>query len=297
MTQLIQPDKRAIAVGELFKVNKKLMLGVVPRVVDPARIYMVALNAVIYNNELLECFGTKVGAISVIGGCMEAMKLGVEIGGALGESWLIPFNDRRAGCKIAVFIVGYKGMRSIAARSGHVLDLMANAVFEGDEYDFQEGDSPYIRHKPARGTPHEPDNLIAVYAVAHLPRGGKQMRWVWREEVDKHRARSRAAQTGQSPWQTDYVPMALKTAVRIIWPFLPRSADMARVERLEDQADRGEPQVFDVTELLLPAALKEPEGPPATAMEQLKDGLRKDPAVPPTVDEIPWGGGGSSGPA
>lgn len=241
MSQLITVDKRAAFIGRVMKENEKFLTASMPQGVDKVRLRALAFNAVAFNSDLIECLDHRAGQLSIVAGVMESLKLGIELHSSLGEGWLIPFNDNRAGGKVATLIVGYKGMRNIAHRSGYVLDLNAYAVYEGDDFDFGYGDSPFIRHKPARNPTgqRKPENLIATYMSARLPRGGKQLRVLYREEIEAHRARSRAAQSRTSPWHTDYEAMAVKTAVRVGWALLPKTTDMGRVERLANQEDVG----------------------------------------------------------
>jgi recombinational DNA repair protein RecT len=153
--------------------------------------------------------------------------------------------------KIATVIIGYQGYRNILDRGKSVIDLHPVAVHEGDEFEFELGSRPFIKHKPLlnnRGP------LIAVYAVAHLPRGGIQIEVMGKEEVDQHRAKSRAS--GNGPWVDFYEAMALKTVVRKIAKYLPKSSEiLARALDLDDRADRGVDQSLDIEALVFDTAI------------------------------------------
>lgn len=236
--------------GKLFEVNKKRILAGVPRSVgsDPTRLLSIAYNSIIYNEKLVKCTHD-----SLLGGVMEALKMGITIGGPMQESWLIPFSNRKQvnGQWVAVMeatlVVGYQGMRNIMDRGNGVLDLHPRAVGHKDEFRYCFGDEPRIHHVPAGPAPLKEDELRAVYAVARLRGGGKQMEVLEKSEVDAHRARSRAAASG--PWVTDYVPMALKTAIRKLAKYVPKSSEiLSRALELDEKADRGEPQDFELPE-------------------------------------------------
>jgi recombination protein RecT len=247
VSQLVRLDDRSKLLNTLFSSNMNAMAKMVPRTMgDPNRLLRIAYNNVAYNTDLLECLATPSGTASVFGGVMEALKLGLTIGGPMQESWLIPFKNK--GTKEAVLIIGYQGFRNILDRGKSVIDLHPVAVYQNDEFEFELGSRPFVKHKPMLGGDRGP--LIAVYAVAHLPRGGIQIEVMGKDEIDQHRAKSRARENG--PWVDFYEAMALKTVVRKIAKYLPKSSEiLARALDLDDRADRGVDQAFDIEGLVL----------------------------------------------
>ena len=271
MSQLIRLDDRAKVLEGVFKQNMGALSKVVPRTMgDPSRLLRIAYNNIAYDTALLECSSTPVGMASIFGGVMECLKLGLTIGGPMQEAWLIPFRDnKQGGAKIATVIIGYQGFRNILDRGKSVIDLHPVAVHQNDEFDFELGSRPFVKHKPSladRGA------LIAVYAVAHLPRGGIQIEVMGKAEVDEHRAKSRAGSSG--PWVDFYEAMALKTVVRKIAKYLPKSSEiLARALDLDERADRGVDQTLDmeglVFDLSIPAGgVKQVGGTKLDALKQ-----------------------------
>lgn len=290
MSQLIQLDDRAKKLEGVFRANMQAMAKMVPRTMgDPSRLLRIAYNNVAYDSKLLETCQTPAGMASVIGGIMEALKLGLTIGGPAQEAWLIPFNVK--GTKIATLIIGYQGYRNIIDRSKSVLDMHPRAVFENDVFDVDFGTNR-ITHRPYWLVGQaESGPLIAVYCIAHLQRGGVQIEVMPVAEVEEHRKRSRAAESG--PWVTDPVPMALKTVIRKMSKYLPKTSEMlVRALDLDDRADRGVEQNFDVEGLVFDVPMI---GGPAskqvggTAIDKLKAqlsaGEKKLPGGPPMTDE------------
>jgi recombination protein RecT len=283
--QLVRLDKRSEVITELFKTNKAHILAAAPKSIgDPLRLINAAFNLIAYDEKLLACTQQ-----SIIGGVFEALKLGILLGGPMQEGWLIPFGNT------ATLVVGYMGYRNIIDRAGSVVDMHPRAVHNGkrrdgrewiegtpDQFDYFFGDSPRIIHRPLNASPLFREQLRAVYIVANLRKGGKQMEVLELEEVEAHRLRSRAKDSG--PWQTDYVPMALKTAVRKITKYLPKSNELlARALDLDDRADRGVDQALEI-----PAGVTYVDAddaptvrPPASPMERLKQTIGAAPATPP----------------
>jgi recombination protein RecT len=277
MSQLVKLDDRAKALEMVFRTNMGAMSKVVPRTMgDPSRLLRIAYNNIAYDTKLLECSATPQGMISIFGGVMECLKLGLMIGGPMQEAWLIPFKVK--GIPTATVIIGYQGYRNILDRGKSVIDLHPVAVYAQDEFDFELGSRPYVKHKPnfARQPP-----LIAVYAVAHLPRGGIQIEVMGKAEVDEHRAKSRASSDG--PWVDYYEAMALKTVVRKIAKYLPKSSEiLARALDLDDRADRGVDQSLDMEGLVFDMG-----GPPmkqvgGTRLDALKKELGTGSTAPPS---------------
>lgn len=303
MAQLVQVGRQADDLRKLFAANQQRMVRASPKGFDPNRLLAIAFNSIVYNTDLLAC-----SRESLIGGAFEALKLGLTLGGPMQEAWLIPFNNRKkngdewVSVKEATFIVGYMGYRNLVDRARATLDMHPRAVHNGqiagaldgktkrpgsfspgtgDEFEYWFGDSPKILHRPKNAMPEWREQLRAIYVVANLRGGGKQLEVMELEEIEKHRNRSRAKDSG--PWVVDYVPMALKTGIRKMSKYLPKcSLELSRAMELDDKADIGEPQDFDLDGLVIPE--KTPEAgvsaSPTRALEGLKETLR-----PPTPDQ------------
>lgn len=264
MTQLVRLDNRSRQMLDIFKANRDRMMKGVPKGLDPNRLLNIAFNTVAYDAKLLQC-----SPQSIVGGVFEALKLGITIGGPMQEGWLIPFQNSKSKQLDATLIVGYQGYRNIIDRARSVLDLHPRAVHVQDEFDYWFGSDPKIIHRPKGPTPLSKEELKAVYVVANLRGGGKQMEVLEREEIEAHRERSRAKNSG--PWVTDYVPMALKTAVRKIAKYLPKSNELLlRALDLDDKADRGVEQDFEIEDFEIPGSEPKDSRP---ALDQVRSKL------------------------
>lgn len=241
--QLVRLDDRSKAVQQLFTINNLALENSAPRTMgDPKRLLRIAFNAIAYDDKLVQCTHA-----SLMGGVFEAIKLGLTLGGPMQEAWLVPFYNNKIKALEAVFIPGYQGYRNLIDRSRAVLDLHPRAVYAGDGFDVEFGSNPRVWHKPHWMLGKDQGEFIAAYAVARLRGGGLQLEVMPRAEIDEHRARSRAKDSG--PWVTDYVPMAMKTTIRKISKYLPKSSEaMARLLDLDEKADLGLDQKFDLPE-------------------------------------------------
>ncbi len=199
---------------------KPQMAMAMPSHMTPDRMVRIALTELRKSPKLCEC-----DPLSFVASVMLCGQLGLEIG-VLGEAYLVPYKTQ------CTFILGYKGMISLARRSGEILSISAHCVYENDEFDYWYGLNEDIKHKPAltnRGC------LIAVYAVAKLKGGGYQFDVLTKEDIDLIKSRSKASNFG--PWVTDYNEMARKTAIRRLFKYLPASVEMQKAVAFEEQLE------------------------------------------------------------
>jgi recombination protein RecT len=251
-TRLAPIDKKKAEIVTLFKRNERRFTEIAPKGFHGARLAQIAMTNILQTPGLIECTRE-----SLFAGVVESMKLGLSLGGPAQECWLIPY--RVKGAMTANLIIGYQGMRSLVDRSGTVRDLHPRAVHNGrypvtvedrvewqqtgepDHFEVVFGSNPRIVHIPRNPKPEHKQQLVGCYAVARLKGGGEQMEWLELDEIERHRNRSRAKDSG--PWVTDYVQMALKTSVRVICKYLPKSAVPYGVQYalyVEDIQERGD---------------------------------------------------------
>lgn len=289
--QMVPVDQARKGIERLFSVNSTALVKSAPRAGgDPARLIRVAFNTIVANPNLRDCTHA-----SLLAGVMEALKLGLTIGGPLQESWLLPFNVKSGGTyrKEATFVIGYQGYRNLADRAKSVMDMQPHLVFVNDYFDAELSEAR-VTHKPwwMEGKP-EPGEKLAVYCLVHLRGGGRQLTLLPRVEVEKHRSRSPSYRRNEGPWVTDEDAMWLKTAIRVSAKYIPKAsevmASLARALELEDRADRGESQWsdFDLEAQGL-KVLDESTQPPPKALDALKGAMAGStaslPSDPPQTD-------------
>lgn len=185
-----------------------------PAHMNADRIARIALTLIRQNPKLRECTPE-----SFLGALMTASQLGLEPG-PLGEAYLVPYGRE------VTFIPGYRGLLKLAWQSGQLKTFDANVVHDGDQFDYELGLDPFLKHKPTRGEAGKPTE---VYAVATFLNGGSAFRVLSVNFVEGIRARSRASRNG--PWVTDWDAMAAKTAVKQLVKFLPLSTELQQLAR------------------------------------------------------------------
>ena len=215
-----------------------------PRHLTPERVLRVATTALQTNPMLLECT-----TLSVVGGIVAAAQLGLEIGGNLGQAYLVPY--RVKGVLVASFIPGYRGMIDLSRRSGSVSVIEARVVHKRDKFTVRLGVDATVEHAPYMGE-GDPGPTVAVYAVCKMRDGSVQFDVLTKREVESVRKRSKAGDSG--PWQTDYEEMAKKSVIRRLWKVLPVSVEraMAAAIAAHDRAEDGNP--IDGSSIILEGA-------------------------------------------
>ena len=187
---------------------------VLPKNMSSERFFQLAVSA--YNSEpkLAQC-----STVSVLSCVMKCAALGLEPSAVdgLGRAYILPFRNKKTGRFEAMFMLGYKGMIQLARNSGEIQSISARAVYEGDVFSYAYGLDESLYHEPK----HKSNKLIYTYCVAHFKDGGHYFVVLSREEIEKAKQSSQAGNSG--PWATHYDMMAIKTAIRRSFPYLPVS--------------------------------------------------------------------------
>lgn len=199
--------------------------AVAPSNVDPTRLVRMALMSIAKTAKLAQCKPD-----SLLLQVCDAAALGLTCGGGTQEAYLVPFKDT------ATLIIGYRGLVKLARQSGEIASISAEAVYRGDEFDYELGLEPRLRHKPMGET--DDNKITHVYAIAKFKDGGFQMVVMTKSQVDKIRSRSRASDGG--PWVTDYAEMAKKTAIRRLCKLLPLTVQAQEAISKSDDAEFGD---------------------------------------------------------
>lgn len=214
-------------IAQLLDKNKGAIGMSLPRSMDADRFSRLLLTACNTNPELLKC-----DPMSFLAAGVAAAQLGLEPNDARGLAYLLPFNDKRRG-KIVQLIIGYRGMMDLARRSGMVTSIRAVPVFEGDTFTYQLGLDPTLEHIPGDHD-ENPATLTHVYAVAKIA-GDPQFVVLTRRQIDKTKNASMGSSSSYSPWNTHYVEMACKTAIRRLCKWLPQTVEVSQALTQEER--------------------------------------------------------------
>jgi recombination protein RecT len=228
----------------LLNQYKQQIACALPKHLTPERMIRVALTAVSTTPALQKCTPISVAACVV-----QASILGLEPNAVLGEAYLVPYGNQ---CQL---IPGYLGLIKLVRNSGELQMINAQVVREKDRFEFEDGLDPYLTHKRGEG---DRGAVVAYWAGAVLKGGGKQFVVMSKAEVMEHGKRfSKAFNNG--PWKTDFDAMALKTCLRKLCKFLPKSIEAQIACNLDERHEAGLSQQFSVDVPLELQPTSEPE--------------------------------------
>lgn len=154
---------------------------------------------------------------SLLNASMSAACLALEVDGVTGQAFFIPFAGK------AQLVIGYKGMNTLAARSGFT--VQGEVVREGDVFDYELGDKGYVRHKPRLGSKGP---IIGAWATASSMTRPSIISVLGIDDIMAIMAKSPGAKRSDSPWRDQAIgfpAMASKSAKRRLSRAMPLNAD------------------------------------------------------------------------
>ncbi len=218
-------------------------------------------SAVAINPALQEC-----DPATILSGALLGESLGLSPSPQLGQYYLVPYDNKKKGCKDAQFQMGYKGYVQLALRSGYYKRLNVLSVKAGELISWnpltEEIDIRLIEDDIQR----EQTATIGYYASFEYLNGfTKSMYWS-REKMESHALRyskGYAAKKGYTFWEKDFDAMAYKTMLRQLiskWGIMSIDLQTAfEQDFAQESADYLQAEDMTLPAQQEPKALAEPE--------------------------------------
>lgn len=163
--------------GESMRARINQMIGSK----DGPRFITSIISAVSINPALAECDYSSIVSCAMLG---ESLKLSPSP--QLGQYYMVPFNDNKAGVKKAQFQLGYKGYIQLAIRSGYYKKINVLAVKEGELKSFdplnEVIDTLIIEDEEAR----EAAPTIGYYAMFEYHNGFRKAMYWSKKKMEIH---------------------------------------------------------------------------------------------------------------
>lgn len=170
----------------------------------------------------------------------------------LGQAYIIPYNDH--GDKKAQLQLGYRGIIQLVQNTGNIGRLGGSPVYVGNKphYNFVFGDF-YMENEDFNPytSSNEEEKQVAGYVAYYYLKNGERVVNYWPlEQVEQHAKKFSKSYKGKgtngyTPWYNNFDAMAIKTVMKDLLKFAPKSTES---EVLLEQDNRAEREMVDVTE-------------------------------------------------
>jgi recombination protein RecT len=151
---------------------------------------------------------------SVVGSALTAATLKLPLNNSIGQAYIVPFREKQKdGSYItkAQFMLGYKGLKQLAIRSGQYLALYAKKVYEGQKVD----DESFLGYHFEWGN-KKSDKVIGYASYFKLVNGFESLYFMDENDMKKHAKKfSQTYKNGFGVWKDDFEKMALKTVTKL----------------------------------------------------------------------------------
>jgi recombination protein RecT len=253
--QTRQPQRMTFSMAISSSGYQKLINNTIKDPKKAQRFISSITSAVAVNPTLQEC-----DPATILSGALLGESLGLSPSPQLGQFYLVPYDNKKKGCKDAQFQLGYKGYVQLALRSGYYKHLNVFAVKAGElkkwnpiteELEIELIDDDEIREKT--------ESIGYVATFTYTNGFTKTIYWS-RKKMEAHALRyskGYAAKKGYTFWEKDFDAMAYKTMLRQLiskWGIMSIELQTAFeqdtiIEDAGDYLETAEPKLSAVTDI------------------------------------------------
>lgn len=206
-----------------------------PKHITADRMVRLAMTAFSQNAALQKCDMHSIFASVVI-----ASQLGLEIGVG-GQGYLVPYKGK------ATFVPGWQGLVDLVSRAGRAT-VWTGAVYRGDEFDWELGDDPFVKHRPD-GDGDSWRDITHVYAIGRVNGSQYPVIEVWKmARVVRHLNKYNKVGGSHYALTNDGQNMemyARKVVLLQVLKYVPKSIEVQRAFDVASVADTGKNFTFD----------------------------------------------------
>ena len=224
---MVKKENKSKTIFDVIQAGAKQFATALPKHVNSERFVRIAITTIRQNPKLAKC-----SQDSLLGALMVSAQLGLEPG-TLGQCYLIPFENKKAGTVECQFQIGYKGLIELLRRSGQLSDIYSYTVYENDDFNIEYGLSRTLVHKPNFTDRGE---IKGFYAVAILKDGAKAFEYMTKDEVVKHEEKYRKGSYKNDVWNKNFEEMAQKTVVKKLLKWLPVSVEFLEMAAKDEKS-------------------------------------------------------------
>lgn len=196
--------------------------------------FLSSISNIVTNNDLLQ----KADTTSIVLAAAQAASLDLPINPNLGYAAIIPFNDPKNHRCLAQFQIMRDGLVELALRTGQVLSLVNEVVYEGELVSRNRFKDEYVFDENKRTS----DKPIGYMAYIKLTNGFEKTVFMTSEEVKAHAlSYSKTYKKGFGLWKDNFDAMALKTVLKkLIKKYCPKSIEMQKALESDNASFQGD---------------------------------------------------------
>lgn len=227
-----RPANPVASFNAFMQKHKSQLELALPKHLNADRMVRLSLTAFSQNPALQRC-----DPKTIFGSIIVASQLGLEIG-VNGQGYLVPYKDK------CTFVPGWKGLVDLANRGGRCT-VWTGAVYEGDEFDYMLGDSPYCKHKPCGE--FEESKLTHVYAIGRVKDSEMPVIEVWPiKKVHAHFKKTVVPALQSNHYSKKHLEAyAKKVALLQVLKYMPQSIEMSNAVDVSYAAEQGKEITID----------------------------------------------------
>ena len=220
--------KFEVAMVHYEKTNFKKLLQNSP--LTPERFVQVAITNLKKNPKMVEAYLKN--PLAYYGAIFSCAEFGLSPSQETGEAYFIPYKDE------IKFIIGYKGLAKLVMGSGVVKNIWAECVYECDEFEYELGLTPKLKHIPKDGLRNN-STLKYIYSCAKLNDGEVLFKVMSKNEILAIRNLSKYP---NDLFFSDKDPqnwMAKKVVFNQLAKFLPKDWKTEKAMEIENKLSSG----------------------------------------------------------
>jgi recombination protein RecT len=228
---VVQPVSRQKTLVNALNQRKNALKNFLGNEQNALRFMSSVMHSIQKTPKLLQC-----SPDSLLGAFMECAAIGLYPSNYSGDCYVLPYR-KKDGSFEAQFQIGYKGIKTLAYRSG-INRCGAQIVFSNDDFKQILGTSPRIDHFPAK---EDRGVAVGAYAWAEVNNGSVVFQYMTEDEIMEIKKMSPASRSKYSPWNTNDPQkwMWKKTAFKQAGKMMPTSDKLNRAIYLDNVSERG----------------------------------------------------------
>jgi len=233
-------------IKEYIQENLAQLQTSLPSHMNAERMQRIALTTVRLNPKLMECTPA-----SFLGALFQSAQLGLEPN-INGESWIIPYENRKKNCIEAQFQVGAYGWVKLFYNHKDSGTIQMAAVHEHDTYVEDVATSQIHHSKPAFG--QDRGKVIGYYAIITMANGFKVACSMSYQETFEHAKRYSKSWDREknefrhgTPWRENFNSMGPLPSLKQAMKLVPKSVEIQRALAMDQTTKtRIDPDMLNI---------------------------------------------------